>query len=126
MKRYILFITFISFILIMISSICLAQNTQENRAGSLDLNAIQILDLKTAGKIALKGNPSLAAAQARVRQAKERVLQARSAYWPRLDARASASRVSLSDNDYQDNLAFARLFTPNAFIDDPQELIKIS
>jgi TolC family type I secretion outer membrane protein len=88
------------------------------------LNTIRVLDLKTAGKIALADNPSLAAAQARVRQAKQRVLQARSAYWPRLDARATASRVSLSDNDFQTKLSYARLFDPNATIDDPEDYYK--
>ena len=101
---------------------CLAQDAQDNQAESFDLNTIRVLDLKTAGKIALADNPSLAAAQARVRQAKQRVLQARSAYWPRIDARASASRVSLSDNDYQANLAYASLF--GATIDDPEDYYK--
>ena len=124
MKRYVLFLLIVPYIVIMIDAICPAQDIQDNQAESLDLNAIQVLNLKTAGKIALAENPSLAAAQARVRQAKERVLQARSAYWPRLDAMASASRVSLSDNDYQTNLAYARLFAPNAFIDDPEDYYK--
>ena len=101
---------------------CLAQDAQDNQAESFDLNTIRVLDLKTAGKIALADNPSLAAAQARVRQAKQLVLQARSAYWPRLDARASASRVWLSDNDYQANLAYASLF--GATIDDQEDYYK--
>ena len=101
---------------------CLAQDAQDNQAESFDLNTIRVLDLKTAGKIALADNPTLAAAQARVRQAKQRVLQARSAYWPRLDARASASRVWLSDNDYQANLAYASLF--GATIDDQEDYYK--
>ncbi len=103
---------------------CLAQDAKDNQVESFDLNTIRVLDLKTAGKIALADNPSLAAAQARVRQAKQRVLQARSAYWPRLDARALASRVSLSDNGYQTNLTYARLFDPNATIDDAEDYYK--
>ena len=121
MKRYIFLFTYTLCILIMTSAMCLAQDIQDNKAESLDLNTIRVLDLKTAGTIALAGNPSLAAAQARVRQAKERVLQARSAYWPRLDAAASASRVWLSDNDYQANLAYAGLFNPSAVIADPED-----
>ena len=47
--------------------------------------------------------------------------QARSTYWPRLDANASGARVALSENAYQQNLAIARLFSPTASIKDPQE-----
>lgn len=121
MKRYI-HLLLVPYIIIILSVKCLAQDIQDNQTESLDLNTIRVLDLKTAGKIALADNPSLAAAQARVRQAKQRVLQARSAYWPRLDARASASRVSLSDNDYQTNLTNASLF--GATIDDPEDYYK--
>ncbi|MDY7037437.1 MAG: TolC family protein [Thermodesulfobacteriota bacterium] len=120
MKRYLL----IPYIIIILSAKCLAQDTHDNQAEPLDLNTIRVLDLKTAGKIALVGNPTYAAVQARVKQAKQRVLQARSAYWPRLDAAVSASQVSLSDNDYQTNLTNARLFNPNATIDDPEDYYK--
>ncbi|MCP4408520.1 MAG: TolC family protein, partial [Gammaproteobacteria bacterium] len=123
MKRHI-HLLLIPYIIIILSAKCLAQDIQDNQTESLDLNTIRVLDLKTAGKIALAENPSLAAAEARVRQAKQRALQARSAYWPRLDAKASASRVSLSDNDYQTNLANARLFDSNATIDDPEDYYK--
>lgn len=60
---------------------------------------IRILDMETAQQTALADNPSLAAAGDRIRQAKERVAQARSAYLPRLDANASVSRNWLSDNE---------------------------
>ena len=46
-------------------------------------------------------NPSIEAAAQRVKQAKERIDQAKSAYWPMLDASASASRVEISDNQEQ-------------------------
>ena len=123
MKQYILFL-FLPYIVIMQGAICLAQDARDHQAKSFDLNSIQTLDLKTARKIALTKNPSLAAALARVRQAKERVLQARSTYWPRIDVGASASRISLSDNDYQTNLAYARLFDPYASINDPEDYYK--
>ncbi|MDY6793460.1 MAG: TolC family protein [Thermodesulfobacteriota bacterium] len=123
MKRY-GYLVLVPYIIIILSAKGLAQDIQDIRTESLDLNTIRVLDLKTAGKIALADNPSLAAAQARVRQARERVLQARSAYWPRLDAKASASQVSLSDNDYQTNLTNARLFNPNATIEDPEDYYK--
>lgn len=120
MKRYI-HLLWVLYIIIMLGTNCLAQNIQDNQTESLDLNAIRVLNLKTAGQIALRDNPSLAAVQARVRQAKQRVIQARSAYWPRLDAAVSASQVSLSDNDFQTNLTSARLFDPTATIDDPED-----
>ena len=123
MNRYIhLFLIYYTIVILAANGF--AQDIQDIQAKSLDLNTIRVLDLETAGKIALANNPSLAAAQARVRQAKQRVLQARSAYWPRIDANAAASRVSLSDNDYQTNLMFARLFDPNATIDDPEDIYR--
>lgn len=69
------------------------------------LDGVTVLDLKTAGRIALSGNPSIMAARARVTQAREQVEQVRSGYWPRLDLTGSASRVDLSDNDYKANMA---------------------
>ena len=44
---------------------------------AIDLGKISILDLKTAGSIALEKNPSLEAALLRVQQARERLSQAR-------------------------------------------------
>lgn len=127
--RYILIIQFIVFILILtnkeipaeISGNEAVDRTRVINAKNINWDEIRILDLKTAGQITLAGNPSLAAAKARVRQAKERVLQARSAYWPQLDATASLSRVRLSDNAYQVNLKSARLFDPTSTIDDPED-----
>ena len=79
----------------------IAGEVTSNSTGSIDLDKIQILDLKTARKIAIAGNPSIAAAEERAYQARQRVLQARSAYLPRLDATGSGSRMILSENDYQ-------------------------
>lgn len=62
------------------------------------LQGIEILDLQTAARISLAGNPSLAAAQARVMQARQVVKQAQAPYWPQLDAKAGYSRVDLSEN----------------------------
>ena len=50
-----------------------------------------------AQQMALEGNPSLKAVEARVRQAAERVRQARSAYFPQVDASWSATHTDLSD-----------------------------
>lgn len=93
---------------------------QPANAGALDWAALSTLDLDTAVEIALAGNPGLEAAAARVHQAKAQVDQARSTYWPRLDANASGARVALAENVYQQNLALARLLDPDATVDDPQ------
>jgi len=87
----------------------------------VDWATLSILDLEAAVEIALAGNPGLEASAARVRQAKAQVDQARSTYWPRLDANAAGARVALSENSYQQNLAAARLVNPAATLDDPQD-----
>lgn len=58
----------------------------------------KVLDLATAQGIALRDNPSMAAAMARVRQARARVRQAAAAWWPSLDLTASGSHVRLPDS----------------------------
>ena len=68
--------------------------------GQVDIADIQSLDLETARRFAIMQNPTLAAAEARVQQAKELIIQARSAYWPSLDASYSVSREWLSDTEY--------------------------
>ncbi|GBC62944.1 TolC family protein [Desulfonema ishimotonii] len=74
-----------------------AAQTDAEESLSGILNEIKILDLKTARQIALSANPSLAAARDRVVQASERVMQARSAYFPKIDAGASGARIWRSD-----------------------------
>ena len=88
---------------------------------AINLEEIKVLDLATAAKIALARNPSLAAAQARVEQAREVVSQARSAYWPRLDLDASGSRVELSETDHQSQVALNQALGLGSSIDDPEE-----
>ncbi len=56
-----------------------------------------VLDLQTAQQIALAGNPSLQAAQARIEQAQARLGQARSLYFPSLDSSITASATELSN-----------------------------
>ncbi|MCF8080325.1 MAG: TolC family protein [Desulfobacterales bacterium] len=87
---------------------------------AIDIGTLEELDLRTAAKIALEKNPSLAAAAARVAQAREQVAQARARCWPTVDAEGAGARVDLSRNDYEESLAMARLFDPSATIDDPQ------
>jgi outer membrane protein TolC len=90
-------------------------------AAAVELENLAVLDLETAQRIALAQNPSLAAAEARVRQAADRVRQAQSAYWPRVDATVSGARVELGNNDAVELLQSARLFDPGASIDDPED-----
>ena len=104
------------FFLILIFLLSLASASAE----AIDIETLQELDLHTAAKIALEKNPSLAAAAARVAQAREQVAQARARYWPTVDAEGAGARVDLSRNDYEESLAMARLFDPSATIDDPQ------
>jgi outer membrane protein len=92
----------------------------------VDWGKIDVLDLKTAQQIAMADNPSIHATEIRIMQAKERISQAHSAYWPRLDASASVSRAWMSDNNYQENLDSARIFNPSATIDDPQDYYRTS
>jgi len=92
-----------------------------NPMGEVNWKAIKVLDLRTAEQISLAGNPTIAVAEARVRQAEERIRQARSTYWPRLDANAGATRIWLSENEYQDSLSSAQIFNPLTDIDDPSD-----
>lgn len=94
---------------------------QEGVPAAQDIAALAILDLPTAKQIALANNPTLAAATARVDQARARVQQASAAYWPQLDITASASRQELSNNDFQKSLAAARMVDPAATLTDPEE-----
>ncbi len=98
----------------------------ESSAPPPDWSRITVLDLKTAQRFAMADNPSIQATEIRIEQAKERVSQARAAYWPRLDANASASRIWMPDNEYQDSLDAARRFDPGATIDDSQDYYRAS
>ena len=61
---------------------------------------IKVLDLATAVKIALADNPTLAAAAARVEQARQQVNEAKAAYWPSVGLDLGASRVELSETGF--------------------------
>ena len=63
------------------------------------LDDIQVLDLETAQQIALADNPSLAAAAERIEQARQQIKQARSLYWPSIDAGGSGTATRISEND---------------------------
>ncbi|MBL4902210.1 MAG: TolC family protein [Desulfocapsa sp.] len=68
-------------------------------AGAKTLDEVQVLDLATAQQIALADNPSLAAAAERVKQAGQRIKQARALYYPSIDAggTAASGRISTAD-----------------------------
>ncbi len=103
------------------ATICSAQEPAEPSAAEKSLSSITVLDLKTAGQIALADNLNIAVAMERVQQAKEKMTQAKSLYFPRLDATGGASHVRLSNNRYDAQLATARVFNPAATIDDPED-----
>lgn len=86
------------------------------------LSRLGMLDLATAKRIAVAGSPGLGAAIERVRQAEERVRQARAAYWPSLDAGASALRSELSDNAARSQVTTARSFSADAALADPEDI----
>ena len=73
-----------------------------------DFSGIEVLDLETAQRIALKGNPGIVAAQARLEQARARVKQAVAAWWPSMDATGTAARTRRSDIEFD----LVNLFPP--------------
>jgi len=76
--------------------------SQEGAAPSApDLAAIKVLDLETAQRIALQGNPGIVAAEARVEQARAQVRQAVAAWWPSLDVTGTAARTRRSDVEFE-------------------------
>lgn len=95
--------------------------TLASNLGSGKLEALKVLDLKTAQEIALAENPSFAAVSSRIVQAQAQLVQARSAYFPRLDVSATAARVTQSESDFQSSLAAAASFGPSAVIKDPED-----
>ncbi|MFZ7127953.1 MAG: TolC family protein [Desulfobacterales bacterium] len=81
-----------------------------------------VLTLEEAKRIAVEGNPDLFAAFERLRQAEERVRQARAAYWPTLDASASGARVDLSDSALETQSRAFRAFNADAAIANPEDV----
>lgn len=89
------------------------------------LESINILDLPTAARIALAGNPSVAAAQARVEQAAQVVKQAQAGYWPQLDASAGYSRQELSDRDFAGQDFLNSILPPENQINNPEDYYQV-
>ncbi len=113
-----LLITNLFTICLLLSSQVFADPAAEHKGDGTD---ILKLDLATAQKIALADSPTLAAASSRVQQAKARLRQARSQYWPSLDLSSSATDKRLSDNAHTSSLAAAQLLNPQATVDIAEE-----
>lgn len=61
-----------------------------------------VIDLEAAQRIAIANNPSLRAAEARIRQASMRTLQAASAFYPQITAGVSGSKTEFSQAQLRD------------------------
>jgi len=75
----------ICIIIVLVFLTVTAVAAEEEPIPAPDLADIEVLDLQTAQRLALKGNPDLAAAMSRIEQARARVNQAMAAWWPTLD-----------------------------------------
>jgi outer membrane protein TolC len=115
------------FTTLMVLCVCGTAWAQERSIDAIEMEKLDVLDLQTAAEIALKENPSLAAARARVDQARQAVRQERSSYWPRFDLTASWAQVNLSDNEHQSQLATSQaLFESGISITDPEDYYRVS
>lgn len=77
-----------------------ARGREEQPSAGPDFSGIEVLDLATAQRLALQGNPGIAAAQARLEQARARVRQAVATWWPTLDVTGNAARTRRSDIEF--------------------------
>jgi len=102
--------------------------TEQAETAAADTPAApHVLTLDEAKRIALSDNPSLQAAEERVRQARARVQQARAAFFPQVEAIATASETWMPERDldalrrqtYQSALAKLGQFSATA--DTPAE-----
>ena len=100
LNNRILYIVILLFICFMIQNTTLAGDKNIISLNSAELDGINVLDLKTAQQIAIKGNPSLDAARERVIQAKKQLIQARGSYFPSVTASGRGIRSIMSDNEY--------------------------
>ncbi len=96
-----------------------AQQAQNHQSMS-PWSQVRVLDLKTAVKIAVADNPTLAVASARVAQAQEQMAEARAANWPRVGVEMGASRVELSETGLGQSTPMG-IFAP---IEDPEDYYK--
>lgn len=96
MSRYI-FVTIIALASIWPAATALATTAPDSDTESAPLPSV--LTLKDAQRIALRDNPSLKAAEARVKQAHARVRQALATFFPRLEFSGGYTKIWLSENN---------------------------
>ena len=101
-------------LLIVLCALCAGPARAEEKIPAADLAGITVLDKKTAQTVSLAGNPDMAAAQARIEQARARVSQAAAAWWPSLDLAGGVRRERLSDTRYEYNQAITSLLGGSA------------
>lgn len=87
--------------LILTAALLLAAGTSNAETEPMP-GVVQVLDLKTAQKIALSENPSLRSAAARIQRAEARLDEVESTYWPTIGLGASARHNRRSDNLIQE------------------------
>lgn len=87
-----------------------AQGEEAAESAEQDIADIELLDLETAQRIALKENPGIGAARARLEQAKAKVKQAMAADMPSIDASGSTALARYSDS----NFVLASMSAPGA------------
>jgi outer membrane protein TolC len=86
----------------LLTSVAWSRGEQEqDSAQGVDFSGIEVLDLETAQRLALQGNPGIVAAGARLEQARARVRQAIAAWWPTLDVTANVAHTRMSTNEQE-------------------------
>lgn len=113
-------IAFIVAVSVMVAfiEISFAGDTVEHDDSILD-NKPGILDLKTAGRIALKDSPSMKAAKAKITMAKQRYNQVKAGYLPRVDLICSTLKNTRSDTDYEKSKLQASLL--GSQVENPED-----
>ncbi len=96
-------------VLVSVTEISFAsKNTIKNYNSMLE-NNIGILDLKTAGCIALRDSPSIKAAKTKIIIATQKYNQVKAGYLPKVDLICSTLKKTVSDIDYEKNKVQATL-----------------
>ncbi len=121
MQRILLILSLSIGVLLCLEKVFAGEGSPSKTEGPPNGQSPRVLDLATSQRIALAENPSIAAARDRVRQAVERVKQARAAYWPTLEATASYSRVSLPQSSLLGFPSGAGIPGTPPTLDDPED-----
>lgn len=102
-------VVFVIDIVLMLSGISFAGYTAQESHEPVSIKKLEILDLKTAGRIALRDNPSMKAARAKTDIATHHYNEAKAGYLPRLDLICSGGKTKLSNTEYDKNRLQASL-----------------